>query len=100
MDRYGWGLFILLVLILSLNVLDALLTMVILGDGGQEMNPVVCFAIQIFGDKFWIWKFFTVSISLILLCIHSKFRIVMPVLFGIGAVYMTVVLFQVFLIVS
>jgi len=97
-DRYGSGLFILLVLILSLNVLDALLTMVILRDGGQEMNPVVCSAIQLFGDKFWIWKFFTVSIPLILLCLHSKFRLVMPVLLGIGAVYVTVVLFQVFLI--
>ncbi len=98
-DRYGPGLFILLVLILSLNVLDALLTMVILRDGGQELNPVVRSAIQLFGDKFWIWKFFTVSIPVILLCLHSKFRLVMPVLFGIGAVYVTVVLFEVFLIV-
>jgi hypothetical protein len=98
-DRYGSGLLFLLVLILGLNVLDAFLTMVILGDGGQEMNPVVCSAIQLFGDKFWIWKFFTVSIPLILLCLHSKFRLVMPVLWGISAVYMTVVLFQVFLIV-
>ncbi len=73
--------------------------MVILRDGGQEMNPVVCSAIQLFGDKFWIWKFFTVSIPLILLCLHSKFRPVMPVLWGISAVYMTVVLYQVFLIV-
>jgi len=73
--------------------------MVILGDGGEEMNPVVGSAIQLFGDRFWIWKFFMVSIPLILLCLHSKFRHVMPVLLGISAVYMAVVLFQVFLIV-
>jgi hypothetical protein len=89
----------LLVLILSLNVLDAFLTMMILEDGGWEMNPVVRSAIQLYGDRFWVWKFVTVSVPLILLCLHSKFRLVTPVLLGISAVYMTVVLFQVLLIV-
>ena len=98
-DRYGPGLLFLLVLILSLNVLDAFLTMMILEDGGWEMNPVVRSAIQLYGDRFWVWKFVTVSVPLILLCLHSKFRLVTPVLLGISAVYMTVVLFQVLLIV-
>jgi hypothetical protein len=89
----------LLVLILGLNVLDAFLTMMILEDGGWEMNPVVRSAIQLYGDRFWVWKFVMVSVPLILLCLHSKFRLVTPVLLGISAVYMTVVLFQVLLIV-
>ena len=97
-DRYGPGLLFLLVSILGLNVLDAFLTMMILNDGGLEMNPVVRSAMDLFGDKFWVWKFFTVSVPLILLCLHSKFRLVMPVLFGLSAIYMTVVLFQVLLI--
>ncbi len=97
-DRYGSGLFFLLVLILGLNLLDAFLTMLILRNGGQELNPVVCFAIRLFGDKFWIWKFLWVSIPLILLCVHNKFRPIMPVLWGISAVYTGVVLFQFFLI--
>ena len=99
MDRYGPGLLFLLVLILGLNVLDALLTMMILNDGGWEINPVVRSAIDLYGDRFWVWKFFIVSVPLILICLHSKFRLVMPVLFGIGAIYIAVVLFQVFLIV-
>ena len=98
-DRYGPGLFLLLILILGLNVLDAFLTMIILENGGQEANPVVRCAIQLLGDRFWVWKFLMVSAPLVLLCLHSKFRPVMPVLLGIGAIYMTVVLFQVFLIV-
>jgi hypothetical protein len=98
-DRYGPGLLFFLVLILGLNVLDAFLTMMILEDGGWEMNPVVRSAIQLYGDRFWVWKFVTVSVPLILLCLHSKFRLVMPVLLGISAVYVTVVLFQVLLIV-
>jgi len=98
-DRYGPGLLFLLVLILGLNVLDAFLTMIVLEDGGSEMNPVVCSAIQLYGDRFWVWKFVMVSVPLILLCLHSKFRLVIPVLWGISAIYMTVILFQVFLIV-
>ena len=96
-DRYGSGLLFLLVLILGLNVLDALLTMMILSDGGCELNPIARSAIQLCGDGFWIWKFLTVSVPLILLCLHSKFRLVMPVLFGIGTVYITVILYEVFL---
>jgi hypothetical protein len=98
-DRYGPRLLFLLVLILGLNVLDAFLTTMILDNGGWEMNPVVRSAIQLYGDRFWVWKFVTVSVPLILLCLHSKFRLVMPVLLGISAVYVTVVLFQVLLIV-
>jgi hypothetical protein len=92
-------LLLLLVLILSLSVVDALLTMMILNEGGWEINPVVRSVIDLYGDRFWVWKFVTVSVPLILLCLHSKFRMVMPVLFGISAIYIAVVLFQVLLIV-
>lgn len=98
-DRYGPGLLFLLVLILGLNVLDALLTMMILEEGGWEMNPVVRSVIQLYGDRFWIWKFLTVSVPIILLCLHSKFRLVMPVLLGISVIYVTVILFQVLLMI-
>jgi len=98
-DRYGPGLLFLLVLILGLNVLDALLTMMILEEGGWEMNPVVRSVIQLYGDRFWVWKFLTVSVPVILLCLHSKFRLVMPVLLGISVIYVTVILFQVLLMI-
>lgn len=38
-DRYSSGLFFILVSIMGLNVLDALLTMMILELGGMELNP-------------------------------------------------------------
>jgi hypothetical protein len=63
------------------------------------MNPVVRSVIHLYGDRFWVWKFVMVSVPLILLCLHSKFRLVMPVLWGISVLYMTVILFQVYLIV-
>jgi hypothetical protein len=98
-DRYASGLLFLIVLIAGLNILDALFTMMILEDGGLEINPIVHNAIQIYGDRFWIWKFLMVSVPLILLCLHNKFRLAIPALLGISAVYMTVVLFQIFLII-
>jgi hypothetical protein len=96
-DRYGSVLLFLIVLIAGLNILDALFTMMILEDGGLEINPIVHSAIQIYGDRFWIWKFAMVSFSLILLCLHIKFRLAKPAIFGISAAYVTIVLFQIFL---
>jgi len=72
--------------------------MTILKDGGSEVNPVVRSVIQLYGDRFWLWKFFMVSAPLILLCLHSKFRLVIPALLGISAMYMIVILYQVVLI--
>ena len=96
-DRYDFGLLILMILAVGLNVLDALFTMMVLDDGGWEINPVVGSVIQLFGDRFWVWKFGIVSFSLTLLCLHSKFRLVIPIMLGITAIIGTVILYQIFL---
>jgi len=96
-DCYHPGLLILLTLAVGLTVLDALFTMMILDDGGWELNPVVRSVILLYGDRFWVWKFFIVSFPLTLLCLHSKFRFVMPVISGITAFSIIVILYQVFL---
>jgi hypothetical protein len=96
-DRYHSVLLFLIVLTVGLNVLDALFTMMILDDGGWEVNPVVRSAIQLYGNEFWVWKFAVVSTPLILLCLHSKFRLVIPTILGITAISVTVVLYQIFL---
>jgi hypothetical protein len=96
-DCYHPGLVILPTLAVGLTVLDALFTMMILDDGGWEVNPVVRSVILLYGDRFWVWKFFIVSFPLTLLCLHSKFRLVMPVISGITALSIIVILYQVFL---
>ena len=96
-DCYHPGLLILLTLTVGLTVLDALFTMMILDDGGWEINPVVRSVIQLYGDRFWIWKFAIVSVSLILLCLHSKFRLVIPIILGIATISVLVILYQIFL---
>lgn len=97
-DRYSPNLFFLLVLILGLNVLDALFTMMILELSGLEANPVVRSVMAVYGEKFWIWKFGMVAVSLVMLCLHSKFRRVREIIIGLSAVYLMVILYQVWLI--
>ncbi len=98
-DRFHPVLLLLLTLVVGLTVLDALFTMMILDDGGREINPIVDSVIQLYGDKFWVWKFIIVSISLILLCIHSKFRLVMPVILGVAIINAMLILYEILLFV-
>ena len=97
-DHYNSGLFFFLVLIIGLNVLDALLTLMILDLEGRELNPIVRSVIDLYGDRYWVWKFAIVSVSLVLLCLHSGFRRVKTVVVCIGFVYLAVIFYQIFLI--
>ncbi len=97
-DRYSPRLFFFLIFILVLNILDAIFTMIVLDRKGTEINPIVRVAIEIYGDKFWLWKFGIVSASLILLCLHIKFRGVKTVIVASGSIYFGLVLYQLFLI--
>ena len=97
-DHYSSKLFIVLVAILGLNVLDVILTMIILDHSGFELNPVVRSAIEVYGDRFWVWKYGIVSACLLLLCLHIKFKGVKTIIILICSIYFTTVLYQIFLI--
>jgi len=97
-DRYSTTLFFFLVLLVGLNILDSLFTMMILDQRGIEVNPVVRAAIALHGDRFWIWKFALVSFCLVILCLHSKFRVTRGVVFILSSIYLLVVLYQLFLL--
>lgn len=97
-DRYSSKLFFFLILILGLNVLDVLLTVMILDSKGWEWNPIVRSVIEAHGDRFWIWKFSIVSVSLILLCLHSKFKPVRTIIVALCSIYLLVILYQILLL--
>jgi len=97
-DCYSAELFFSLILIVGLNILDAWFTMIILDSGGWEVNPLVDSVIAIWGTEFWVWKFTIVSASLIILCLHSKFRFVRAVILGITVIYIGIVVHQLVLI--
>lgn len=94
-DRYNPSLLFFLLLIVGLNLLDAIFTMMILDYGGWEVNPVVRSAMEVYGDHFWIWKFSIVSVNVILLCLHCKFKYVKKIILGICMVYLAIVLYQI-----
>ena len=99
-DRYNPRLFFALVLIAVLSVSDSLITMAILNKGGEEVNPIVRSAIEVYGDGFWIWKFVITSACLVLLCLHSQFRRVRAIHIAIvlSIIYLIVVLYEIQLI--
>jgi hypothetical protein len=97
-DRYSKQVFFMLILILGLNIIDSLLTMMILDIGGKEFNPLVSSVMDLHGDKFWIWKFGMVSASLVLLCLHRGFKFFRGIIIAISSIYLVIVLYQVYLI--
>ncbi len=99
-DRYHPGMLFLLILVAGLNILDAFFTLIILDYGGWELNPVVYSVINILGDNFWIWKFGLVSLSLVLLCLHSKFKVVKILIFFITTIYLGVLFYHIRIILN
>ena len=99
MDRYHSGLLFILTMVVGLNILDAWFTMMILENGGSEINPVVRSVIELYGNRFWVWKYAIVSFPLVFLCLHSKFRLVIPIILGISAINIIVILYQILLII-
>ena len=97
-DRYSSILLLFLISVVGLNILDAFFTLMLLDLKGWEVNPVVRSVIDLYGTEFWIWKFSIVSVSLALLCLHSRFRLVKEVIIGISCLYVVVVAYQIFLL--
>jgi len=96
-DRYGHRLFTVLLGIVVLNIFDALFTHVILDSGGTELNPVAGWAFAMFGNHFIVWKLAVIGLGLLLLCLHSKYRLAKAVIVMAVALYSGVVLYQVVL---
>jgi len=99
-DRYSSGLLFILTMVAGLNILDAWFTMMILENGGWEINPVLRSVIELYGNRFWVWKYAIVSFPLVLLCLHSKFRLVIPIILGISVINIVVILYQILLIID
>ena len=97
-DRYSAPTFFFLVSITGLNILDSLFTMIIMDMGGWEANPVVKAAMDAHGDHWWVWKFAMVSSCLLLLCLHSRYRLAKRMMIFLTSAYLAVITYQVYLI--
>jgi hypothetical protein len=96
-DRYDQKLFMSLLLLTGLNILDAIFTILILGSGGEELNPLVSWAIDSYGHDAWSLKFAVVSCGSILLCLHSHFHVAKVSIIISTILYGGVVMYQLLL---
>ncbi len=96
--HYPLEVLIALSLLMVLNILDYFFTVVILDQGGYEVNPIVHSAMAMWGDHFWIWKFGLISSCSILLCIFSNLRYVRGIIFSITSLYLAVIFYQITLL--
>jgi hypothetical protein len=97
-DRYGPKLCLCLILIVVLNVLDAVCTIIILGEGGSEINPVFRWALATYGDTAWPLKCALVSSFAIILCMHGHFRLGKISIIVAAILYSGVVMYQLLLL--
>ena len=97
-QRNGGYVDICLILIVVLNVLDAFLTIIIMGNGGSEVNLIMRWALDFYGNKAWSLKFALVSCGAIILCLHSHFRMVKVSIIFAAVLYVGVVMYQLVLL--
>jgi len=83
--------------ILILNILDAWLTLVYLGYGGTEANPVAKALLEAGTSPFVGAKSLAVGVCLLFLVLHKKFRVVRPALRVIVGFYGTLAIYHVYL---
>jgi hypothetical protein len=96
--EYGIGLVSLVVLVAGLNILDVIFTQIILSTGGTECNPVVRAAIDVYGDRFWVWKVVGVSSLLVVICLYSRLRLFRAILAGTALLFVSVISYQLLLL--
>ncbi|NPV04938.1 MAG: hypothetical protein HPY67_09420 [Syntrophaceae bacterium] len=90
--------FFLAVLVIVLNLADAVFTDFILAHGGWEVNPIARGAIAAFGDYFWVWKYCLVSFSVILLSGYVHMRMARVCLAVAAVLYSAVTVWHLILI--
>lgn len=73
-DSYGAGLFALIAAIATLNILDALFTILFLSYGGREVNPVVQFTLDSGLGVFVAFKSVGIGFCLVVLTLTKNFR--------------------------
>jgi hypothetical protein len=102
-DQYSSTLFAAIVLFLFLNIIDVLLTLLLVDHGAVEMNPVMAYFLNFGPLTFMIVKYFLACFSIIVLLIFNnvflrRIKIYTRSLFSYAiGVFMIVVAWQLYL---
>ncbi|MBW1699551.1 MAG: hypothetical protein JRH18_20330 [Deltaproteobacteria bacterium] len=103
-DRYSSALFAAIVLILFLSVIDALLTLILIGHGAKEINPLMAYLLEIEPKIFMMVKYLLTCTSLVIFLVFrniflQSIKIYSRALFSIFiCVFVTVIVWELFLI--
>lgn len=103
-DRYSQSVFGAILLILIFSVLDALLTLYLIGHGATELNPIMAYYINVGPYAFFFVKYLLTSVAVVilLLCQNAFLRTMRmyahSLFYLIAAAFMSVVAWELFLI--
>jgi hypothetical protein len=104
MDRYDAKTFAAVLTIITLSILDAILTMYLISLGAIEVNPIMAYFLEYGPLKFFGVKYFLTCASIVLLLLNKnvylfKHRIRTEIVFiGVVILFASVVLWELYLI--
>ncbi|HMQ20980.1 MAG TPA: DUF5658 family protein [Planctomycetota bacterium] len=96
-DRYGQGTFLLATAIVLLNALDAFFTLLFLGLGGEELNPVALRLLEMGPMVFLGVKTLGIGLCTMYLVIVSKYRGVIWGFLSVVAIYSALLAWHLYL---
>jgi hypothetical protein len=98
-DIYDSKLAKLVVLIFLLCVLDAMLTLFLLGQGASELNPIMDYYLKMGKNYFFIVKSIFTAVGLLVLLMHQNFKRVRKIIKGLCVVYTLLITYQLALLI-
>ena len=103
-DRYSTTIFAAIVLILFFSVIDGLLTLILLGHGAKEINPLMAYLLEIEPMLLMTVKYLFTCASLVIFLIYrnvflQRIKIYSSTLFSIFiCIFVTVIMWELFLL--
>jgi hypothetical protein len=97
-DKFGWGLASVLIVIFVFHVLDAVFTLAHIARGGAELNPLMGFFLEQSPGAFLVAKLGIAGLGLLFLGLHVRFPLVRKGIAALFVLYAGVVFYHVILI--
>ena len=103
-DRYSTTIFAAIVVILFFSVIDGLLTLILIGHGATEINPLMAYLLEIEPKLFMTVKYLLTCVSLVIFLIFrnvflQRIKIYSSTLFSIFiCIFVTVIMWELFLL--
>ncbi len=98
-DLYSHKVVGIILLIFIMCIVDSLLTLVLLGRGATEINPIMNYYLMLGENYFLIFKLIFTGIGLLVLLAHQNFKRVFKFIVSICVFYALLISYQITLII-